>query len=984
MDRPMNSPEAPSPILPEEYQRLRAEVERLTLAQEQLEERRRLDSHIARFADLLRWHSELTLETWADRVLTELTRFVGGLQASLYMTEHDAEDGRRTLVWIGGYAMSDTVARRIPFGEGLNGQVAKDGKPIYLENIQHAAGQVASTLTYFTPRAIFIQPLLYNQQMEGVLELSSMAPFTTAEKEFLAALCDSLAANLSSIRNQVRIQALYREAQEKSEMLQAQEEEMRQNVEELQSTQDEMKRVQQALGEYKVFMENMVNSANILFIATDMDGIVRYWNRAATRALGYSRAEAIDKITPALFHDPEEVAAEARRLSQEYGVTVQPGMEVFGFLPYRGEVYEREWTYIAKDGRRFPVLLSVTAWRKADGEFGGQLGIATDITQKRKAEELIRKNAEELERQKASFASLVDNIPGVVFRCYVDNHWSMEYISPKVEELTGYPQSGFHNKEVNLGELILPEDNDTVSRAVSQAIVKNQQYEVEYRLRRADEQVVWVYERAAPKRNDRGEVQLEGVILDITERKAAEAQLKESEATLREAQTVARIASWEYDFVQQVFRFNDAFFFLLGITDAKPEDYVVDAETFLSTVPLPEDRHLMQAKMRAAMKAPDASYHDFVSFRAMDRQTGDVIFLDAQIRIRKGDDGRTLSTFGTIQDVTLQQRQEDAIEEQLAANQRLTDFLNTVINNLPVGLFIKDAETLQFVEWNQTAADIFGIPKDEVVGKTAFQIFNEAQAERRTEDDFQVISAQKVVVVPEEEHINNRGERILLKTTKLPILGADGAVTHILGITEDITQQKLHQMQLAEREELFRLMADVNPAGIVLTRLSDNIILFVNDAAAWFFNAESAAELLGQPAGYVYKYDADKEAFRAQLRDTGVVKGFELEAGLPNKSVEWVSLSGAITRYKDAEVSMAVVFDITQAKRREAALLEANEKVTNMKREEAERAKELAANQTRIMEKMMAKYQSRERDLQEKIKNLEAELAQLRQQLGNG
>ena len=96
-------------------------------------------------------------------------------------------------------------------------------------------------------------------------------------------------------------------------------------------------------------------------------GIITLFNQSAEKLLGYSAAEMIGKQSPAIFHDPAEVAARAAELSRELGRTIDPGLEVFVSLARQGKTETREWSYVRKDGSRFPVLLSVSAMRNPDG-----------------------------------------------------------------------------------------------------------------------------------------------------------------------------------------------------------------------------------------------------------------------------------------------------------------------------------------------------------------------------------------------------------------------------------------------------------------------------------------------------------------------------------------------------------------------------------------------------------------------------------------
>ncbi|MBA5603775.1 PAS domain S-box protein [Duganella sp. FT3S] len=120
--------------------------------------------------------------------------------------------------------------------------------------------------------------------------------------------------------------------------------------------------------------------ASYAIIATDTDGIIRLFNPAAERMLGYAAAELLGKCTPERLHDRDEVAARAAALSQELGRPIAPGFEVFVAKARLGMHNEYAYTYVRKDGGTFPVMLSVSALREDSGAIIGFLGIASDIS----------------------------------------------------------------------------------------------------------------------------------------------------------------------------------------------------------------------------------------------------------------------------------------------------------------------------------------------------------------------------------------------------------------------------------------------------------------------------------------------------------------------------------------------------------------------------------------------------------------------------
>ncbi len=171
---------------------------------------------------------------------------------------------------------------------------------------------------------------------------------------------------------------------------------------------EEDRQREEALSQSTRLKQAILDSANYTIISTDPQGIVLTFNAAAQRWLGYSAEEVVGKVTPAIIHDLDEIVQRAKILSKELGTQIEPGFEVFVAKARQGIADEAEWTYIRKDGSRFPVLLSVTALYDEQGELTGFLGIGSDITlekrlqaERKQAEEEIRTLNAELEERVA-------------------------------------------------------------------------------------------------------------------------------------------------------------------------------------------------------------------------------------------------------------------------------------------------------------------------------------------------------------------------------------------------------------------------------------------------------------------------------------------------------------------------------------------------------------------------------------------------------
>jgi PAS domain S-box-containing protein len=142
------------------------------------------------------------------------------------------------------------------------------------------------------------------------------------------------------------------------------------------------------------FQNIILNETDYSIITTeDPDSIITSFNKGAEKMLGYSAGEMVGKISPAIIHDKAEVESHARFLSKELNIAVEPGIDVFHIKSRLGSVIDvNEWTYVRKDGTRITVELSVTTLRNKNNVIIGYLEIAKDITEKKKAEALIKES----------------------------------------------------------------------------------------------------------------------------------------------------------------------------------------------------------------------------------------------------------------------------------------------------------------------------------------------------------------------------------------------------------------------------------------------------------------------------------------------------------------------------------------------------------------------------------------------------------------
>jgi len=147
----------------------------------------------------------------------------------------------------------------------------------------------------------------------------------------------------------------------------------------------------------------------------------------------------------------------------------------------------------------------------------------------------LAKRVREHARSERALKTLVDNIPGTVYRCHQDQQtgWTMEYVSEAIVKLCGYPASDFVQNQVrSFKSIIFPEDFERVLPIAEQALEQQQNYTLEYRIHHSDGTMRWVYDRGSGVFDSNGNLlHLEGVFFDITHIKAAEQELVKAKET---------------------------------------------------------------------------------------------------------------------------------------------------------------------------------------------------------------------------------------------------------------------------------------------------------------------------------------------------------------------------------------------------------------------------------------------------------------------
>ncbi len=282
------------------------------------------------------------------------------------------------------------------------------------------------------------------------------------------------------------------------------------------------KESQQAIEESERKYRTLLESASEGIAVINESGVIEIVNARTEEIFGYQREELLGENIDILL--PEGLREDHTGNHHSYWEKLQP----------RGLGQARELTARRKDGRNFPVEVSLSSIQTDQGKL--ILCFIVDITSRKESEKQIRESQRRL-------ATLMSNLPGMVYRCKNRKKCPMEFVSEGSLALTGYPPEAFmKNGTVFYDELIHPDDREVVWKNIRKALRKGVAFQLEYRITDAAGNKKWVWEQGQGIRDDDGKiVAIEGFITDITEHKQAETLAKQQEQQLLQADKMATL-----------------------------------------------------------------------------------------------------------------------------------------------------------------------------------------------------------------------------------------------------------------------------------------------------------------------------------------------------------------------------------------------------------------------------------------------------------
>jgi len=394
-----------------------------------------------------------------------------------------------------------------------------------------------------------------------------------------------------------------------------------------------------------------------------------------------------------------------------------------------------------------------------------------------------------------------------------------------------------------------PEDVELWQTQVQQSLEFGIPYDFDYRLYRPDGTLRHINALGQAETDAGGKVvKLFGTAMDITDRKAAEAALRQAAAELEDrvsdrtaelSQAVTQLeqeigdrkqAEAALQVSEQNLRtiFNnvyDAIFIqdlegnILDVNNRMLEMYGVSREQAIKssiTKDYSSDQNPIQL-MRELWEKVLSGESTRIEWKA--RRPNDGSTFDAEIAVSRIHLNGNLSVIANVRDISARKLAE-------AELQQAQHFMESVLNTIPVGVFVKEAEELRFVLWNPAAQELLGFSAAEVRGKNDYDFFPREQADLFTAKDREALASGQIVDIPEELIQTREGDTRIFHTKKTAILDADGKPQYLLAVTEDITDRKRGEIALKQSAAQLKQQADREKLLNILTAQIRNSLDF--------------------------------------------------------------------------------------------------------------------------------------------------------------
>ena len=563
--------------------------------------------------------------------------------------------------------------------------------------------------------------------------------------------------------------------------------------------------------------------------------------------------------------------------------------ELYGDLHKRcleGASESSEATRIAlPNGLHRWMMWDIAPWRDDADCIGGLLVISRDITAQKEAEEEVR-------RTRAFLTTVIDNVPAPL-AVKEGGTGKFLMLNRAGEEMLGL---GRQEHEGKTGYDLFPTDQARLfDRQDQEVLASGRMMVIEEEAIATSDGPRFLRTKKLPIRNDDGPDYLLAISEDITERKKADEELQRARAFLSMVVENTPLA--------------------MVVKDGATGRVLMTNRAMETMYGVPRERHvgrraedMLPADVAAKITAEDRQILEtglILTVEELEERPGGVTRMIRKTKTAvKTPDGSSV-LLAISEDVTDRIRTHDELE-------RTRAFLTTVIDNMPAGLSVKDAETGRVLMLNRAIEEMYGVERGENVGKTGAEVFTSEQAAQFDEFDRETIRSGELRVFDEQPIVTPRNGVRYLRKKKLLVPNPEGGGDFLLGITEDVTERR--EAEAALKDALTRAEAASVAKSEFLANMSHEIRTPLNGVLG-LADALSRMELQPKQHEIVEMILGSGKALTMILGD--VLDLAKAEAGALELNAEAFSLRETIgsaaflfeTVARDKDLEFRVVFE---------------------------------------------------------------------------
>lgn len=565
------------------------------------------------------------------------------------------------------------------------------------------------------------------------------------------------------------------------------------------------------------------------------------------------------------------------------------------------ECYRIEWTHKKSDGREFPAIMRLTRF-SSDGEEHLQATIR-DITSRKQAEEKLKKSEEK-------YRNLTEETKDVIYS--MDTEGKLTYISPQVKNY-GFQPEKMLNKDWN--KFIHPEDRERVTEEFIQSMQTGSEFPSEFRVKDPKGNITWFEDIGRVKRDKDGQITgLTGVLRDITERKKAQKELKESEQRFREMVNLLPQMVFETDKACNVTFVNETGMRELGYTSDEVKQGIK-----LSQVVIPEQRPEAEKILTGILKKerPGGKPIEFKVTKKNGETLDAIVYTRPIIK-----EGQVNGLRGIAIDITKLKQTQEKIKK---SEERLEDFLEDA------GELIQSVDKQgKFIYVNKKWKDTLGYSEKEIENLTLWDILRKDQIPHCQKIFKKILEGKRAEQI-NTVFVDKNGNNVYLEGSANALF-EKGKFVQTRGIFTDVTYKHKAQKALKKSEKRFREMAKLLPETVFETDVNLKLT-FVNDSTFEHFGySKEDIEKGINCIQLICPEDREKAITNLKERIKGKDIGLTEYIAIRKDGTTFPCLLKANPIYYEEKASgiRGFIIDITEQKKDEQALEKLNQTLLNL------------------------------------------------------